>query len=109
MFSSIMSTNKLPLKVHLQETFYFCYISSNSPCGPLIYTLNSFQIKNQIHRYIHYLSLCVGSVNVEFFCFKLHKIFKHFLVANGPHLNISWLICLNPILLKVPELVIYAC
>ncbi len=43
------------------------------------------------------------------FCFKKHQNFQHFMVDIGPHLNISWLIFPSPLLLKAPELIMYAC
>jgi hypothetical protein len=106
---------KYPRSNHLKGTlardFCLLFFSSKTPTWSTdSYPKFFWNIKSNSPRYSNYSSLCVDSVNAElFFCFKLCKNCLHFLIDIGPHLNISSLIFLNPIPLKAPELVMYAC
>ncbi len=83
------------------------FFSSKAPT-PDSYPNFVLDLKLNLLRYSNYLSFCIDSVNAELiFCIKLHKTYSIFWLM--AQLNISWLIFLNPIFLKAPELVMYAC
>ncbi len=85
--------------------FTSVFLSKAPTWSPESYPKFVLNIKSSSPRYSNYLSLCIDSVNAELiFCFKPHKNWWYW-----THLNFSWLIFLNPVLLKAPKLVMYAC